>query len=421
MNRFLLLIIVLISSNLNAQTLHFLAFGDTEDTRIGLPTIVSFKYLKELSAEISTHAELKENYIRFTGQNFTKANLQSTLSNLSVEPKDVIFVYIISHGWNNKKTDYPMMAFGPKSLGLDEGSVNLQEIYKSLLEKKPRLLIVFGEACNRERDSRPAAKKAGSAIMPPRFDINPEQFRNLFRRKTQSILLCSSKRGQVSTSDMDKGGWFTQSFREVFEEFTSKNHSGEATWEALLDKTKQQTEKLAYDSGNDEAQSPYYEIKDLINTSPPAKPPVNLPSKPSQPLQPVQTIVTTNNINQPCQYNTDVYIENEKNIRYLERYWKGLGEISNDEAAELYKATYSKETKDFYVNLAQDLNLEGFAIHTTWFTKKGKEVIEVFEEANDFVKSRDFKMKVQSKLPLVIVSMKDIRNRLDDIRRKCSE
>jgi hypothetical protein len=423
MNKLLIIIFCIIGLNLKAQTLHFVVFGDTEDTRIGIPTKITCDYIKELSTEISTNAELKENYIKFTGQNFTKINLQNTLTNLSISPKDVVFAYIISHGWNNMKTEYPMMVFGPKSLGIDGGSVNLQEIYKSLSDKNPRLLIVFGEACNRDRESRPPAKKGGGAVMPPRFDIDPEQFRNLFRRSTKSIILCSSKRGQVSTSDMDKGGWFTQSFREVFEEMTSKNYTKEATWETLLEKTKKLTEKLAYDSGSDDPQSPNFEIKNstISTVLPPTKPSQNTLT--NQTTTPSVAVVTPpkTTINEPCKYNTTPYRVNEEKLRYLERYWKGLNEISNDEAVELFRGVYSKETKTFYETLSTNLNLEGFDSHTTWFKKKGKEVVEVFEEANEYLETRDFKMKALSKMPLVLESMKDITRRLDDIRRKCSE
>lgn len=434
MNRLLtLLALLILSTHTEAQTLHFLVFADTEDTRIGIPTNVTCIYLKELSTEISIHAELKENFIRVSGQNFTKANLQKTIDNLVVGPKDVVFAYIISHGWNNMKNEYPMMVFGPKSAGIDAGSINLSEIHQKISQKNPRLLIVFGEACNRDRDTRPSPVR-GAAVSPPRFEVNPEQFRNLFRRSTKSIILCSSKRGQVSTSDMDKGGWFAQSFREMFEEFTSKKHSGEASWEALLESTRKFTEKLAYDSGSDEPQSPHYDIQN-INLPTAGKPVVTQttalntststtgkPSKEDKPLRPQPTTNTGNTaINEPCQYNQTPYQVNEAKIRYLEQYWKGLEGISNTEASELFQTIYSKDTKSFYENIASNLNLENFVSQASWFKKKGKEVIEIFEETNEYVDSKDFRMKALSKLPLALEPMKDITRRLDDIRRKCSE
>ncbi len=415
------------------QTLHFIVFGDTEDTRIGIPTAISCGYLKGFSEDIARHAELKENYIQFLGKSFTKVQMQNTLSSLTVSSKDVVFMYIISHGWNNMQNEFPMIVFGPKTMSVDDASINLSEIHQKLEAKKPRLLIVVGEACNRERETRAKTNKS-TANHPPRVDVNPEQFRNLFRRSTKSIILCSSKRGQVSTSDMDGGGWFTQSFRDSFEEMTSVKYQGEANWETLLGNTKKATEKLAYDSGSDDPQSPFYEIKDVkvIATDAPSqnslaqnsnkKPTSTVPKIDNKPLlTKIEESTKTESNTEICKYNKIAYQVNREKVQYLERYWQGLEEISNDEAAERFTDFYSKDTRDYYANLTQRLGLANIQVEDAWFRKKGKEVIEILDEANQYVETSGFKMKLISKLPLAIEPMKEITRYLDDIRRRCSE
>ncbi|WP_337040309.1 caspase family protein [Emticicia sp. 17c] len=433
MNKFLLLIFLCLGLNTNGQTLHFLVFGDTEDPRIGIPTNMSCDYLKQLSDEIATNAELKENFMKFTGSDYTKANFLSTINNLNVGSQDVVFAYIISHGWNNMRNEYPMMVFGPKSLGIDNGSINLNEIYQSIIKKNPKLLIVIGEACNRERNVRPPAIKSKELVVhPPRFDIDAEQFKNLFRKSNKGILMCSSRRGQVSTSDVDKGGWFTQSFRETLEDFTSKKHKKPATWEELMETTKKATEKLAYDSGSEDPQSPVYEINNM-----PAKSPVipkedtqnNRPvAKQEKPIAPPVSLPTnepkkaSKNVNEPCNYNFSGFRINKERLAYLESYWKGLDGLSDEEASERFKeSVYPENTRIFYKDIASFLEIEQYPARTKWFTSKGKEIIELFDETNEYVDTKDFKLKAMSKLSLVIEAMKDITRQLEDINRKCSE
>lgn len=432
---FILFLFQILSMKSHAQTLHFMVFGDTEDSRIGIPTAISCGYLKGLSEDIARNAELKENYQQFLGKSFTKAQMQNTINNLTISSKDVVFLYIISHGWNNMQNEFPMIVFGPKTMTIDESSINLSEIHQKLEAKKPRLLIVFGEACNRERETRAKTNKS-TANHPPRVDVNPEQFRNLFRRSTKSVILCSSKRGQVSTSDMDGGGWFTQSFRDSFEEMTSVKYQGEANWDALLTNTKKATERLAYESGSDDPQSPFYEIKDVKvfatdvpnqstlaqNPNKKPTPSTNAPKTETKPLltkteEPAKTESNT----EICKYNKIAYQVNREKVQYLERYWQGLEEISNDEAAERFTEFYSKDTKGFYENLTQRLGLGNLQTEDAWLRKKGKEVIEMLDEANEYVETSGFKMKLISKLPLAIEPMKEITQHLDDIRRRCSE
>lgn len=437
-----------------AQTVHYIFFGDTYDPEVGNPAKVSNTYYDRLSDQIVKYAEFQAvKKHSFSGDNFTLTALNEVLNTLVAGEKDVILFYISAHGWNDGTNEYPMIVMESGAKATAQNSINLSQIYERLMAKKARLTLVLGEACNALRTERPQAGPARTATHPP-IDANPQHFRELFRRSQLGILSCSSRRGQISISDREEGGRFTQAFFSAIEEFTASKFMGTPTWEKLMSDARIKTRKISLELSHQE-QDPYFEIQTLttgiaeeetpvelsknisgpikkdnskttkrpIHTNPPVVEEIKAPVEGALKMKPMPepTSKAKSTTPAPC-FNVTAFETVRSYHRFVEGYWKSIERTDIEDAREIFSnQVYTEDQKEFYQNLPTKLNIEQFPEETQRLQEYGNRVVEILEETDEQLSSPNYRMKASSKLAMVITDLKKIIQEIEGIKRSCLE
>jgi hypothetical protein len=143
-------------------------------------------------------------------------------------------------------------------------TINLEEINKSLIRKKARLVLTIGDLCNNviEGIREPITSTSG-------FDNHVEKnYKNLFLLAKGSVLISSSKPTESSIAT-GKGSIFTTSLIYNLK-MDVDDRKKIATWENLLSKTSHTTNQLALEFNK--SQHPIYKVdihylKDLSDDS----------------------------------------------------------------------------------------------------------------------------------------------------------
>lgn len=281
MIRTLLLVVGVLASQLSlGQTLHLLVFADTDDPEIGGSNMKIFSALtgpNGMASTIAKQAGLTLYPTNFYGANCRVDQLVRTLDALKTGPDDVVLFYFVGHGFNNRQNEYPSLIFGnanAEPATIDASSRNLREIYARIRAKKPRLTIVIGDACNKERTDPPAPVTSARAIgvMPPQV-LSSARFKSLFRTWQGGILMSSSQRNQYAHSD-PKGGWMSVSLLNALNDWCAVSHRDVVNWKGLLDETTARTVAIARQNSQDQVPQYLIELTPYAGTTP-VVPPVN--------------------------------------------------------------------------------------------------------------------------------------------------
>lgn len=296
MKRIFLLSLISLSLGLsaNSQTLHAIIFANTKspgnpnnprDRGIGPSVTVDFERMGIEMTSIASfiNYNLKKYYYYDTPDRFSRNSLLNVLNNLSCGKDDIVFFYYSGHGarYANEESDYPEMILKvPYGAASSNEVYPLYDVYKKIMNKSPRLTIVFGDLCNSTWDgvykdynsNRSASVKSTSVC-----DI----YKNLFLNVKGGLIAASSKPGHTSgcafyEDGSDAGGVFTASFLQCLGSFVSQGQS--VNWDILFETTKRLAQKISPLDNKGERQVPIYSTKDLVK----AEAPVNSPHQNTQ-------------------------------------------------------------------------------------------------------------------------------------------
>ncbi len=227
-------------ADVEAGTIHFIVFADTEDSSIGSSCNQTLKYLQgNMLVKLRRYIDDKDvkSYIYEGNDNFTRSKLNTTLSSLSTSYNDVIFFYYTGHGFNNGTNDYPTLTLGKDGEDLSYRKKELLDVYNTLKLKKHRLLIVIAEACNKQ------ASGANIFDNSP-FEDDGAKFRSLFSA-SGDYMISSSKKGQASYSKTGSMGIFSRSFADAMDEMMAGTATTAVSWPALFRLISQKTVQKA--------------------------------------------------------------------------------------------------------------------------------------------------------------------------------
>jgi hypothetical protein len=440
---------LLMNANTSAQKLHLIFVGDTRDPEIGNAASASYTFYERIAESAVKYAELQElKKYKMIGDNMSKEYLNNLINNLQIDEKDIILFYASTHGWNDNTSEYPRIVLETDAKPSTANSVNITDIYDKLRSKNARLTIVFGEACNNQMLDRPKVGPSRTATHPP-VDVNVDYFKDLFRRSKMSILACSSSKGQVSISDREEGGRFTQAFYSVFGKYTSNTYKGELpTWDKIMNETRLKTNAISMESGSGK-QIPMFEIEILgndyrenpvvVDVVKPMPNNLKLPitktknsngnvalknysdTKTGTPITTKPASAKTAPNNKNCFNNTSL-----KSIiayqRFMDLYWKNIENTDLDEAKETFSTQiYTEDIKEFYGNLSQKLEVEYLINDSEELNNTGTEILTFLEEINLKLESNQFQMKASSKLAMVLTDLNRIIKKVESIKRLCAE
>lgn len=243
-----------------AQTFHVFIFANTNDPKIGKSCDVDKEKIlvnvktaaRVLNYKVSTHI--------FTGKDFNKDNLRNALNNFSCSENDVVFFYFTGHGGRSQEDQeiWPQMNFNKSGQNVDEYYVPLNIVDKMFDEHGPKFRLVMADCCNNYANITPKVDMRGQTVVDNENHTN-EVFAKLFKDVKGNVLISSSKQGEYSYSDTEKGGWFTANYIEALTKAMNKEVN--TSWESLLSYAKNAT--LAETQNNPSCpnpQTPQYEI-----------------------------------------------------------------------------------------------------------------------------------------------------------------
>lgn len=237
---FLLSFLLFLSFIAQSQTCHAIFFGDTEDAspeKLGKYIEHALDDFENRVGEISATLEmlLEEHY--YTGDDkFTKENLESLITNLNVQPEDMIIFAIACHGVRDKaQTDpYPLLRVCKYS---ENKYVSLAWIHNALRAKNPKFLLTLGDACN-ETSPTPVISTQPTAIRTaPAITRDLDKYFDLFATRGDMLICASSKEEpSIYLPDSEIGSVFMGNFQRAMDKAIDFNNS-QATlemWKSLL-------------------------------------------------------------------------------------------------------------------------------------------------------------------------------------------
>ena len=302
------------------QTLHAIIFANTEDATIGASVESDFQYM---NVEMTTIAKsigygLKKYYYYGPGQSFSPAGVKQALAQLSCGSNDIVFFYYSGHGARamDEKSRYPEMILTHGAWTGPEQLFSLEEVYRRVMAKSPRLAIVMGDLCNKADENyyhNPGAASKGATIISKGVE---KTYKDLFLNVKGGLIVTSSKAGQTSYS-YPAGGAFTICFREILQAYVDLG--AEISWERLLDDVIVMTKEMTEEGKRREGEAPQEPIYDASLAA--ATPPVSHAPSPA-PTQPAQSNDAPTNLRDDLAYaltivgNRDVpKIDRIKNIK----------------------------------------------------------------------------------------------------------
>jgi len=226
----------------NGQTLHTIMYITDEMTD---PIYSSCQKDKKLmTEEIKKIEKLTGLEAKFYSTNFTKQNLQSVISRMSVKEDDVIMFYYSGHGYNRGNSEFPCMNFRESSF--NSTHVSLYETHQRLKQKGARFLLTIGDLCNNI-----AKSKYGTLLTGRERSIG---YTKLFMQYKGDIIITSSEKSQYSFTAPNGGGsHFTLAFLDALH---SCINNGDYYWSLILKKAK--TKTVARNIN--QLQVPYYKM-----------------------------------------------------------------------------------------------------------------------------------------------------------------
>lgn len=247
MRKILIMWLLLLGTAISqAQTIHWLTFIDTQDSRVGRIDTLGRKvlygrYINLINAALSSKGYSSKIYDYYDAH-LTPENCKTAILNLKCQPNDIVMFYYIGHGgraMNDNKTVYPQMCMGQD---YENKFIPLTWVYEQLKSKGARLNVVIGMCCNSE--SRDITAKMAPSFGPNHgntYMTNEEAARiqELCLNYKGNILVTSASPRQTSgccSSELGLFDTYTNVLVHVFDDVLKG--SLQPTWDALLANTK---------------------------------------------------------------------------------------------------------------------------------------------------------------------------------------
>lgn len=225
MERFWLLIVLVVCSPFaEAQKLHVVLIGDTNDPRIGADTD-----LDSMASVLEDGLPASRLRIqRMTGSEVTPDQIESRLSALRIEPNDSVLVYYSGHGgYSTTDGHYLSLTLG--------GNLYRDKVVRAITRPyTPRFWGLITDCCaSVSEDSVTYTVQTG----PPSTTL----LTHLFFDTPGRIDFTSCRPEQVSYGSPLRGGWFTRCFCQVL----SENKSRRLRWDDVFKRARSRTTELS--------------------------------------------------------------------------------------------------------------------------------------------------------------------------------
>lgn len=231
--------------SMNAKTIHWLTFIDTEDKNVGSADRFTRNLLYARWIEV-VNAVLKDNGYSIDihdvyGNTLTPEKCKNEVNNLSCNSDDIVVFYYIGHGTENTGTSkFPLMFMGQSNWNK---LVPLSWVHDTLKRKGARLTITIGMCCNARQNatgrvSPSFATNFGNAYVDSEMEIC---IKKMFLNYSGNLIATSASPAESSwTCAYDENNmtdYFSFNLVDLFT--TSLPNASNPSWEMLLKKIKE--------------------------------------------------------------------------------------------------------------------------------------------------------------------------------------
>lgn len=333
MNRKLLLyaccIILLIPYFTKAQTLHAIVIANTFDESIGSACAGDCGNVFTEIKNIAQVLNYKDNLVVLQDYDFSKQKLEEAITNLQCNTNDVVLFYYTGHGARaeNDNSQWPQMSFNQNDENDSRNYVPLLRVFNQLKEKNPRLLIVLADCCNNISEQvLPQNVSKGQTTVSDESNL-VQVYKSLYNDLSGTILVSSSKPGEISIALKDQFSLFTINFFGSMAD--ALNGKIEGNWNKLLSACEKRTSNFS--NGK---QNPQFEINVISKDAPVPNPPSE-----NEPVALLNKLVDRNN-NNPLERlrmieSVSVRVFSSKNA-VVETYAANNKTLLNRETADAY-------------------------------------------------------------------------------------
>ncbi len=250
-------VFILMTNASLAQTVHVINFCNTLDPKIGCD--VDYERTTREAALIAGFLNYDIRWYNGKGENCSNENLMTTLTSLECGSDDIVIFYYSGHGSRsfNDQSEYPQLCLKYPAYQQDKW-VPMHTVIEKLQLKKARFTLIISDCCNKAQyftTAKSEMSNDGGTISET--DQIGSIYRKLFLENKGTVIMTSSKKGQVSYPTEKNGGVFSY---VLFERALYAAYNGliPATWEDVLETVSLITKDF---------QEPYYTI-DLVQVPP---------------------------------------------------------------------------------------------------------------------------------------------------------
>ena len=267
---------------LNASTIHWITFINTDDPHIGIldknaKDVLYERFINVVNREIGQYGYDYKIYDYYSGT-FTPWECQNCITNLQCDTTDIIVFYYIGHGNrlsnDAKNSRYPSMHIDNEI----NNSIPLSWVHQSLKNKKAQLVLTIAMCSNMhiEVEGNPNIAEVMLSPIKSLKGLPFEQTRSesiiadAFLGYKGDMIVCSASPGQPSwglQTDLGPMDIFTYAFVSCFEKMTSEHI---LYWPELLKEISSQVNSTTKEPPYNKEQTPMYDF-DLIQMQIPQK------------------------------------------------------------------------------------------------------------------------------------------------------
>jgi hypothetical protein len=247
---------------IQAQTIHAVLIADTNDVEIAKGSELSLSNMENLVNLLKRKKIVQQVYLyKCVGERFNKATIEQELNAVTCHPDDIILFFYAGHGFRTPqhKNKYPILSVGNDSNRDLSNKVGMvaQSVFEQLKTKKPKLLLMFIDACNDDGLSPASLSVNLIHSLGVTKPLVEERYKKLFLEATGEIIVSSSLPHTPSWVDKSSGGLFGLGLHDALTHELYEGQSAANFWQTVLNTAKNSTVAYAYSRGK--VQVPQFE------------------------------------------------------------------------------------------------------------------------------------------------------------------
>jgi len=238
-----------LTSDEKATTLHVVIVANTNDPDIGTTCMLDKDRTLKIFSDLAEFMGIKLDAKTIFGNDYNKQNVQDAVALLKAAPQDIVIFYYSGHGFSkNDQYQYPYLELRSKSFqGLNENSINIEEIYNLIKQKGAKVSLVISDCCNTLPETPAAVSGEVALTRSSSLGWSLNNCLKLFLPPAPvAVLMTAAKKGEMSAGNNSYGGFFTFNFRTSLLNYLSPTHEfAGISWKTLIDEAQTQTVKKA--------------------------------------------------------------------------------------------------------------------------------------------------------------------------------